>query len=367
MRFKIDEDTGTRIVGWVLPNNPSLSPRIRILVDGKQHKTIDADQFRPLLKEQGWHNTGICGFVLDDKTVPDLAKIVDLELRDDASNVMIFRRRPKQGLVEAKLFRLEPQIVPRASLNDVLAPHFHLTYIDLEHEGEETLTSILSIPFSNSLYLTGRIFFRAFENQIQNRGFKTAILLRDPFHELAERLLVLKLLATDTGGRAALFAGDIRKASRRFRDVELTSTESIRSALRAMDETARVVLAHPLTRLLACTAPTQGVNRSSLGTALAILSEFDVVCPSDSASRFLEMLGAALEISEPLQTQQKAGSHDSVVALAEVLQALPDAHAMIEYDLQLYRMIMDADARVRREDEELQRLQRREIASHSAE
>ena len=65
MLFHIDEDTGSRIVGWVMPDNPATTPKVVIHLRPEHHVVIDAFVVRPLLREQGLRDTGVCGFVAD--------------------------------------------------------------------------------------------------------------------------------------------------------------------------------------------------------------------------------------------------------------------------------------------------------------
>jgi hypothetical protein len=352
MLFSIDNDAGSQIIGWVMPNNPSATPRVRVIVDGKVRHVIEATIFRPLLKEQGLHSTGICGFAITEKNCPGITKLEHVELRDDETGLLLFRRRPKSGILAAKLFRLEPRIIPRSAINEALIPFFHMAYTSLELQNEETLTSIFSIPFTDSLYLTGRIFFRAFEHQIKDRGFKSAILIRDPFHELAERMLVLRLLGNDSSGKVALFPSDVRKASRQFRDLDLSNADPMRKLLRSLDENSHKILSNPLTQVLANKSITETVNRTSLGAALDSLSEIDIVVPSDEVLRFFDLVGAMLETEDVFAVDTTAPkSYENIVAVSDILKTLPEAHAILEYDIELHSLVSEANRRVIQEDE----------------
>ena len=195
MLFSIDEDAGTRIVGWIMPDNPAATPHVAIFIGGELRKVVSATVLRPLLREQGLHETGICGFVVDERVVPGLPDVADIELYDDATNVRIYRRRPPAAQCDLKLFSLETRIVPQATLGKALQDLFHMPFTRLERVPEEAVKSILGIAFTPSIFATGRLFFRTYEPLLRDRGFKCAVQLREPFEELAETLLVLRWAA----------------------------------------------------------------------------------------------------------------------------------------------------------------------------
>src|SRR5450755_4005031 len=185
MLFNIDEDAGGRLEGWVMPDNPAVTPRVIVRLDYQNHVVIEAFVFRPLLKEQGLHNTGVCGFVLDENNCRGLTGASKLEIYDADNNLLIYRRRPTAGLIDKKFFRLEPQLFRSVALDELFMPRFHMTYPALDLVSEETIRSILSMPFTPSIYAAGRVFWRVWEPLLRDRGYMVGVLLRDPYHELA--------------------------------------------------------------------------------------------------------------------------------------------------------------------------------------
>src|SRR5580700_458045 len=132
MLFSIDEDVGGRLEGWVMPDNPAVTPRIIVHLNSENHVVIEAFVFRPLLKQNGLHNTGICGFVLDENNCRGLTAAGKLEIYDADNHLLIYRRKPSAGLIDKKFFRLEPQLFRSVALDDALLPHFHMAYPALE-------------------------------------------------------------------------------------------------------------------------------------------------------------------------------------------------------------------------------------------
>ena len=104
-----------------------------------------------------------------------------LEIYDADSNLLLYRRRPDAGLIDKKFFRLEPQLFRSATVDDMFLPRFQMSYSALELYSEETTRAILSLPFTQSIYAAGRIFWRVWEPLLRDRGYMVGTLLRDPY------------------------------------------------------------------------------------------------------------------------------------------------------------------------------------------
>src|SRR5262245_60044177 len=116
MLFHVDEANETVISGWVLPDNPSSIPVIRVFVPGSASIAIKANVLRTDLRDKGLHETGMAGFCIDDRAVPNLSThFAQLEIRDRDTNVLIFRKFRATHL-EKKVFRFELQAMPDPSI-----------------------------------------------------------------------------------------------------------------------------------------------------------------------------------------------------------------------------------------------------------
>jgi len=353
MLFNIDQDSGEKIVGWVMPNNPSMAPRIRVVFGDEPKGIFNATQYRPLLKEQGLHDTGICGFSLDDKIVHGLAGVKDLAIFDEDTDLLLYRRRPPGKLIESKLLRIETRLLRPPALNDLLMSRFHMAYVGLETLTEETIISVLAIPFTNSIYATGRIFVRALEHQIRDRGFRTAILIRDPFEELAERLWVLKLVASNQGAQFISILGkNVQAAARIMRDVDLASTEALSDVLMSLDGDSKEILTNMLTRQLACKGVIDSLDKFSVSAALDTLAEIDIVGRASDLESFMMLLNTVLEDDRRVETVNLQAS-ERVVDLAEVLRKMPVVERLIGMDVELFDAVNQAFRTVERRDTEL--------------
>ena len=342
MLFSIDEDSGARVIGWVMPNHPSSTPRIRAYFNDEQKHVVEAQIFRPLLKEQGLHNTGICGFVLDENTCSGISTAEVLSLYDDETNTLIYQRRPTGPLFEFKLLRVETQLLRLTPVDDVFKPRFHMTYLGLESIPDETTTSIFGIPFTSSIYAAGRIHYHNFSALLHDRGFKTVILLRDPYEELAERLLILKLAKTPAaGGSVKLLGQAILGALHIVRDVDFSTVEGVDRAVDRIDDVSRPLLQNSLARQLSTKSDDDPLDPMAVGTALDTLSEFDLVGMRSNWRSFAEMFGAVMGI-DPQLPDAKLESYRSVQDLADVLRASAKVSDLIGMDMEIYEAVSRA-------------------------
>ena len=148
MQFHIDQDIGTAIAGWCLPDNPSVVPRISISIPGKQKIEMTANVFRSDIKNLGQHSTGMVGFVIDETIVPELGIVKEIEISDSETQLVIYRRINSALPVNRKLFRLEVQVMPKIRLEEIFTSHFNLYYQAVERYPFDTLFAILNNQYA---------------------------------------------------------------------------------------------------------------------------------------------------------------------------------------------------------------------------
>jgi hypothetical protein len=336
MLFSIDEDMGGRLEGWVMPDNPAVTPRIVVHLNATYHVVVEAFVFRPLLKEYGLHNTGVCGFVLDDINCPGLVSAGELEIYDADNNLLIYRRRSSNALIDVKFFRLEPQLFRSVTLDELLLPRFHMSYVALDLLSEETTRSILALPFTPSIYAEGRVFWRVWEPLLRDRGYRVGILLRDPYHELAERLLMLKLASSAEKGSVLDILGPTAEAAAvHLRNVDLTNQSSLDAALATPTHELRSALYNPLTSLLSAQNAFDALPIPATAVALDSLADMDAIGLRDDTKPFLEMISVVFDLPDSLPTIALP-TNRAVLQLADVLRARPVARSLIEMDLEVY-------------------------------
>jgi hypothetical protein len=341
MLFNIDADSGNQVSGWVMPNNPAATPSVIAYLNANNHVVVEASLYHALLKEQGLHNTGICGFVLDESNCRDLAAAKRLEIHDAETNLLLYRRRPEDGLINRKFFRLESQLFRSVTVDDALEPHFQMAYPALELQSEETIRAIMTIQFSQSIYISGRIFWRFWEPLLRDRGYTVGTLLRDPFCELAERLLILKLASSPEGERIADAVGpEVQAAAAHFRTIDLRDISAIEATLQSPPLELRSIVYNPLTHLLAAANPFDPPAAQPTARALESLADMDVVGLRQDTGSFFEQLSGILEASQSFSGEVVPTS-STVVQWAEVLRERPAMRRLIEMDLVVYQTAFD--------------------------
>ncbi len=82
--------------------------------------------------EQGLHNTGVCGFVVDERNCPGVTAAGHLEIKDADNHILIYRRCNDAQLVDQKLLRIETQLFRSQGLDDGLIARFQMSYKSLE-------------------------------------------------------------------------------------------------------------------------------------------------------------------------------------------------------------------------------------------
>ncbi|MFG1416979.1 hypothetical protein V5F38_04075 [Xanthobacter sp. V0B-10] len=346
MLFSIDEDAGTHVVGWIMPDNPASTPHVAVFANGELRKVVPATMLRPLLREQGLHETGICGFVVDEQVVPRLAEVKDLEIYDDATNVRIYRRRPESAKAEGKFFRLETRLVTQSALNEAFQNLFHMAFTRLERVPEEAVRSILGIAFASSIFACGRLHFRAYEPLLRDRGFRCSVLLRDPFEELAEQLLVLRWAAKTPKLAYSVLSEAYRPLVESFGRADVQEVSDLETWVGTLGAHERALLSSPMARLLTCASSDDQLASSAVENALDTLSEMDVVGLSGDFDAYWGTLSAVLEL--PLPEPPPLSASSLARRLEEQVREWPVAQELLAADIQIFA---DVNAAFGRADE----------------
>lgn len=340
MYFFVDADLGDQIYCWVSPDHPSKIPEILVHRGDGQVQTFQATVVRPDLVPT-LHSTGLCGFVLTEENVPGLSTDKDLAIvhKDDG---MLVYRRPQQGYLGGrKLFRLETQLVWHGALNAMLEPRFQLPYSRLELLGEDTLRWIPQIPYSDSIYATGRIRFKPLEGYLRDNGFILATLLRDPWDELAEQLLLLRTVSRrpELASRFHFSPGH-RSLLDKMVAAPWTNTAELESLFASLDQREATALSNPASNLFGAGQNPVRSAGELLANALTTLSDFHAVGLRSDLSGFVETLAAVLEVDTLDDVQQP--EHETVREVATVLSGMAPAKKLIKLDLELYARVEEA-------------------------
>lgn len=337
MLFNIETDGGDRIVGYVVPDNFTASPRLRVMEAGVALAMIDCHEPRAALVAAGRHATGLCGFTLDSRTIPNLAARQALEIYDEESGLLIYRRKSPGEALRKKIFRCETHLFPLWSLDGAAEHRFQFFHKGVERYGKETATQIFMLEHSQSMYVSGRLHYRLFEGYLQD-VFDCVIVFHDPYIELAERLLTLKVIPNFgddlLGARDTLAYAPAIAFAQTLRHDEKT----LRKAFAAMPRAAIPLLADPLTRQFSVHSLTDPTPKGAVANTLRALSHFKIVGARDRQDLFLEEFERLM--TAPPESLPTPGTLGSVQAFADLLRAIPEVSLLLEKDLEVHHTVL---------------------------
>src|SRR3974390_2682231 len=92
MLFNIERDSGDCVVGYFVPDGFETTPHLRVRSGGVEVAQVEANELRQSLVDAGRHQTGLCGFTIADPQVPGLSGLDDLEIFDEESGLLVYRR-----------------------------------------------------------------------------------------------------------------------------------------------------------------------------------------------------------------------------------------------------------------------------------
>jgi hypothetical protein len=339
MLFNIEADRGDQIVGYLVPDDYTRTPTLRVYLDGTYFADLPCDQERPSLVVAGRHATGRCGFAIDSAIIPGIERKGGIELFDAETGVLVYRRRTLGEVTQQKIFRLETHLFPLWRLDESVDAKFQYFHKGIERHGRETATQVFQLSNASSLYLSGRLAFKVYENHIHDT-FRSVLLMHEPYCELAERLLTLKHVSKF--GDELLGARDMvsfRAAIEFAQEIEADETK-LRRAFDSMPKEAIASLTSPLTRQLSADALDEPPPKGAIARALSALSSFAVVGLREQEELFLEGFEALVDV--PAGTAPPLPYFPNVSTLARALRAVPETELLIEQDLEIYHTVKEA-------------------------
>lgn len=341
MRFSIDIDSGDAISGWLAPDNPSVSPRVIVVVPGRADVEIDGMVMRRDVYDAGYHLTGACGFLITADMVADLAQLMDIEIQEAETRLPIYRRYAPDRDLRKKLFVFDCAALPQRRLLDRMSGFFSLTYRNTERTGAETTIACIVNPGAQSVLLNGRSHAARYDDLLRDQGFLRAALLRDPFEELAERLYFLNYVAQEDGEAASLYAHGLSSLLPFARDLPFKDPKGVAAAFRAASEAQRREIASPMTRVFGCEVdePPRHVNVTQ---ALHRLAGFDVVGLRENYPLFRDLLAAAL--GADVIGGEDPVAYPAIRRLAETLSEIGLVSDLLAEDRALYAYAAEAVA-----------------------
>jgi hypothetical protein len=336
MLFNFEEDSGERVTGYIVPDGYSDVPTIRVCNKGKELYKFPANEKREALVHAGRHETGQCGFSIDTSVLPNIRDLVDLELFEAESDILVYRR-PQPHNIKKKLLRLETHLFPLWTLDDAIAPQFQYFARGIENLGRETVTQLFLLNRVESVYLSGKILYKNYGYYIES-GFQTLVILQDPYAELAERLLVLSKIRQIGTAHLGMRESVALEPAMDFAETLPTQDEkALRRALRQMPENVTALLANPLVRQLAAASPDEMPSGAAVAAGLDILANSALVGLRHEPGKFLQGFAELLEIDA--DSLPRLPQFATVAPLAQFLRNSGEVDRILEKDVELYHYV----------------------------
>ncbi len=337
MLFNMERDTGDAIAGYVVADTFLGSVDIVVRAEGRELARLATDEQRMSLVHAGRHGTGLCGFTVDERHVPDLADLPEVSIHEAATDLLVVRRCPPEAALPWRIVRMETHLLPLAGLDRALAPRFRYGYGSIERWGRETALQSLMLPDYGSLYVSGRFLYRTMQGNLEPHAATVAV-LRDPRRELAERLLVLNRVAVK--GLPLLGERDLlalEPALAYAAELDLRTASAMRAGLRAMPARVKSLLSNPLTRMLVANDADDRVHATALAPALRTLSRFTLVGTRERWGQFRDEFAALIGLDAG--DLPEIGELGPVDVLHDELCAVKSLDAILDVDLELYHHV----------------------------
>lgn len=340
MFFNVDSDRGAVISGWFAADNPAVSARLAIRAPGRDEVIVKADIQRDDVRDLGIHGTGRVGFRIDKSIVPDLDELVDVEIVEADSRLPIYRRLQPGRHLEKKLILFDAALMPQRRVLDQIRDNFALTYFSCERYSLETTLVLIGNHHPTSLVVTGRPNVNRYASHLDNAGFIKTALLREPYEELAERLLFLNLLSRSPSAHmASSYLSGVAPLLDFARDLPVTDRTGMVAHFRQLDAEQKRAIASPMVRMLGCDVGDEP-ERRHVSIALDNLAAMDVVGCRDHYDAFRNLLWRTL--GADVLGAETPTAFSSVAALAADLRRVGVIGDLLDHDAALYKLAREA-------------------------
>jgi len=346
--FNIEFDHGDALEGYVIPDGFSEIANLRVSDLNGEIGVFPCDQLRQAVVTAGRHQSGMVGYRLDGSKVPNIAECSTLTIHDAQSGLLIYRRPKVVAPIQKKVIRLETQLLPLTRFDRYCGNYFHHELFSAERFGHETTLQVFHIDFTESIYVSGRLLMRNYEDFL-GKGFEGIVLLADPYYEMALRLFLFKRMASTRinflGERDKLILGP---AIEYFAEANLDDAGALRALVKKAPLKVSNVLASPVARQFACSSPDQRVSRGEIAAAIDMLSRFTIVGHHADLPSFRDAVGEFLGIEADdlvIPPRQML-----IEEIATKLKSVPTAEVLLEEDLIFDYYVRQALIPIDRED-----------------
>jgi hypothetical protein len=339
MLFNVFDDSGDRVQGTVIPDTYSGICQIRAYVGGREVGVFPTDELNQSARDIGMHATGLVNFSITEEKLPGLSTFDNLELYEDDSNLLLYRRR-LPGMISQKFLRLETQLLPLWRLDEAVKPRFQQYYRGIETLGRSGTSQIFHLS-QDSIYASGRILIKNFMTFCDDYGFKYITMVRDPYEELAERLLVMNRI--EKGGLNPLGEREVmnlREAIEFAGSLPLDSEKAFRRALRRMPMDVAMSLANPVVRQFSTSTLDEQPTQGGVAAALDVLAQSTLVGLRAESEQFARALGEL--INQDLTDGALFPAFPKAIELADVIRGSGSCEGILEKDLELYGYVLES-------------------------
>ena len=339
MLFNVDQDEGHKIVAYVVPDAGGTTPSVVLRAGGREVLRLEANNTLPTLVDAGRHSTGRCGFIIDETLLPGLAAYEDLEVLEASHDVLVYRRRPAQA-TDMQVFRFETHLLPLWRVDEAVKSNFQFWYKGIDRFGRETANQVFNINNGSSTYISGRLLYKNYEFYL-TKGIKTVGMLRDPYCELAERLILLKNIGSRAeeilGERDAMIFAPVIEALSEWEAFDETFCKRF---FRRASADVSVILSNPLVRQLTGATPDDMPNHAAVASALDSLASFELLGLRSQGSGFAASLAEMLDVAAA--RIPPINEYPRIVELGERLRQNHDIEGFLEKDLEVFHSLANA-------------------------
>jgi hypothetical protein len=329
--FNVEFDHGDVLEGYLVPDGFSEQPSVIIRRNDGSEVMLECRESRPAVVQSGRHATGLVGFRLDHHVMPDLALQTHLVIYDSKSGLLIYRRPHGGNLLNLKLLQLQLTLLPMIKFDQFCGDFFQFSVSSVEKYGHETTLQAFHLSNTPSIYISGRLLFRNYEEFI-DKGFKVIANIPDPYYEMATRLFLIKRLSKN----AFSFLGErdrilLSPAVEYFANINLGNERDIQRAFKNAHQRVASVFRSPVTRQLVCSHPEQIVTRREIAPAIDALSRFAIIGYGDNNTHFQDEVGTMFGLPGncfPVFPKQSV-----LQELATTLRQIPIAEMWLEEDI----------------------------------
>jgi hypothetical protein len=341
MIFNIYHDSGDRVCGTVIPDTYSAICHVRVSAKGGEVATFPTNELNQGARNMGLHETGLVNFSITEEKLPGLSTFEDLELREADSDLLLYRRL-QPGMITQKILRLETQLLPLWRLDEAVKHRFQQYYREIEALGRSGTTQIFHLS-QDSIYASGRILIKNFMFCVDN-GFKFIALVRDPYEELAERLLVMNKIENgqiNPFGERELM--NLREAIDYSASLPIDNARAFSRALRRMPMAVAMSLANPLVRQFSTSTLDEQPSQGGVAAALDVLAQSALVGLRTESEEFAIAFGELLGLD--LANVSLFPGFPKVTELAEIIRLSGCCDTILEKDLELYGYVLESRRR----------------------